>query len=144
MIDEGSGANCSCLATLWPAPRPEPFGGLLPLAPVVPAGHLTSLSAPTLDLNSAEESDRKVVKPFVVPEESDRWTTVILVEGRFMPGLRALIFGSFQVVTFLRKMSAAVLPSSLRPFCSPGTLYEIVIPPKNIGICSGLPLVSVL
>src|SRR5438270_1652376 len=94
----------------------------LPLAPVVPDGHLTSLSAPILDLNSGEESDRNVVKPFVVPEESERWITVIFVLGRLTPGLSALIAGSFHVLIFAMKMSAAVLPSSLRPFWTPGTL----------------------
>src|SRR3954469_15730069 len=94
----------------------------LPLAPVSPDGHLTSLSAPIADLKAGEESDRKVVKPLVVPDESERWTTVIFVAGRLTPGLSALIFASFQVVIFLRKMSAAVVPSSLRPFCRPGTL----------------------
>src|SRR3954451_14129985 len=94
----------------------------LPLAPVSPDGHLTSLSAPIADLKAGEESDRKVVKPFVVPDESERWTTVILVAGRVTPGLSALMAGSFQVVIFFWKMSAAVLPSSLRPFSTPLTL----------------------
>src|SRR3954464_9250590 len=113
----------------------------LPLAPVVPAGHLTSLSTPTLDLNSGEYAARKPVKPFVVPEESERWTTVIFVAGRLTPGLSALMAGSFHDVILRRKMSAAVVPSSLRPLSTPLTLYEMVIPPKNIGICSGAPLV---
>src|SRR5437764_2329676 len=104
-------APCVCLIA---AATPS-----LPLAPVSPAGHLTSLSAPIADLNDDEESDRKVVKPFVVPEESERWTTVILVLGRLTPGFSALIAGSFHVVIFFWKMSAAVLPSSLRPFWTP-------------------------
>src|ERR1700753_3042116 len=94
----------------------------LPLAPVSPEGHFTSLSAPIADLNDDEESDRNVVKPFVVPEESERWTTVIFSLGRVTSGLSALIAGSFQVVIFFWKMSAAVWPSSFRPFWTPETL----------------------
>ena len=41
---------------------------------------------------------RKEVKMKVSPEESTRRTGTIAVGGRVTPGLRAAIFGSFQVV----------------------------------------------
>jgi len=43
-------------------------------------------------------STRYSEKFAVVPEESDRTATVIVVLGRLMPGLRALIAGSSQVL----------------------------------------------
>jgi hypothetical protein len=64
-----------------------------------------------------------VVKPFVVPEESERWTIVIAVLGRLIPGFSALIAGSFQVLILPRKMLASVGPSSFRPLLTPGRLY---------------------
>ncbi len=39
------------------------------------------------------------MKPAVVPEESERCTTVIAVLGSVTPGFRALISASFQVLT---------------------------------------------
>ena len=62
------------------------------------------------------------MKPLVVPDESERWTTVIAVLGRLMPGLRALIAGSFQVLILPRKMLASVGPSSFSPLLTPGRL----------------------
>ena len=38
------------------------------------------------------------MKPEVVPEESERWITVIGVLGSVTPGFSALIAGSFQVL----------------------------------------------
>src|SRR3954453_4110774 len=90
----------------------------LPFAPV-PVGHLTVLSAPTLDFHSPLTSERNVVKPFVVPDSSERWTTVMLASGRFVPGLSFAIAGSFHFLILPRKMSATVLPSSLRSLGTP-------------------------
>jgi len=59
------------------------------------------------------------VKPSVVPDESDRWITVIELLGRFIPGFRALIAESFHFVIFPMKISASVGPSSFRPLLIP-------------------------
>ena len=49
-------------------------------------------------------------------------TTVIAWLGSFMPGFSDLIAGSFQFLTLPRKMSATVVPSSLRPDFTPRRL----------------------
>ena len=62
------------------------------------------------------------MKPSVVPEESERCTTVIAVLGRLIPGFSALIAALFQVLILPRKMLASVGPSSLIPLLMPGRL----------------------
>ena len=62
------------------------------------------------------------MKPWVVPEESERCTTVMLVLGRLMPGFSALIAGSFQVLILPMKMFATVGPSSFSPLLTPDRL----------------------
>ena len=62
------------------------------------------------------------MKPAVVPDESERCTTVIAVLGSFMPGLSLAIAGSFHVLILPRKMSAIVGPSSLSPLLTPDRL----------------------
>ena len=59
---------------------------------------------------------------FVVPDSSERWTTVMSVPGSFRSGFRLVIAGSFHFLILPRKMSAAVAPSSFRPFSIPDTL----------------------
>src|SRR4051812_15631190 len=93
----------------------------LPLAPV-PVGHLTVLSEPTFDFHSELSFWRKPVKPLVVPDSSERWTTVIVDDGSDTPVFCPAIAGSFHLVTLPRKMSASVLPSSLRPPLTPSRL----------------------
>lgn len=66
----------------------------------------------------------------LVPEPSERCTTVILPSGSFTPGLSAAMAGSFQVLTLPRKMSPRVLPSNLSvPAAMPGTLTTGTTPP---------------
>src|SRR5947209_3207678 len=77
----------------------------LPLAPV-PVGHFTSFPWPTDEAHAGSAAVRNLVKPSVVPEESDRWTTVIAVLGRLRPGLSDLIAGSFQALIWPRKIFA--------------------------------------
>ena len=55
-----------------------------------------------LALEFGVDLGRKLVKPTVVPEESERWITVIAVLGRLTPGLSASISGSFQVLILPR------------------------------------------
>ena len=43
----------------------------------VPPGHLTSLPEPICDFQVGLTSDRYVVNPSVVPDESERWITVM-------------------------------------------------------------------
>ena len=62
------------------------------------------------------------MKPFVVPDESERCTTVIVVLGRLTPGFSAAIAELFHFVIFPRKMFASVGPSSFRPVLMPDTL----------------------
>ena len=62
------------------------------------------------------------MKPFVVPDSSERWMTVIDDDGSFTPGFSFAIAGSFQVLTFPRKTSAIVGPSSFRPPWTPDRL----------------------
>src|SRR6476659_362798 len=101
----------------------------LPFAPV-PVGHLTVLSEPTFDSHSLLEATRKPVKPLVVPDSSERWTMVMFVDGSETPGFIFVIAGSFHFLIFPRKMSAIVVPSSLRPDFTPLRLYETVIAPN--------------
>src|SRR3954471_12222765 len=93
----------------------------LPLAPV-PVGHFTVLSEPTFDSHSLLEPTRKPVNPLVVPDSSERWTTVIADDGRLTPEFWPAIAGSFHFVIFPRKMSAIVGPSSLSPPLTPSRL----------------------
>ena len=62
------------------------------------------------------------MKPDVVPDESERCTTVIDVLGRLMPGLSALIAASFHVLIWPWKILAMVGPSSLSPLLIPDRL----------------------
>src|SRR5712671_781432 len=101
----------------------------LPLAPV-PVGHFTVLSAPTCFAQVGLEAARKLVKPLVVPDSSERCTIVIELDGRLTPAFCFAISGSFHFLTLPRKMSATVGPSSLRPAFTPLRLYESVIAPN--------------
>ena len=80
------------------------------------------MPSPTDDFQVGSTSESHVVKPWVVPEESERWTTVMLVLGRLMPGLSALIAGSSQVLILPMKMPATVGPSSFSPLLTPDRL----------------------
>src|SRR3954463_519546 len=97
----------------------------LPLAPV-PVGHFTVLSEPTFDSHSLLSLARKPVKPLVVPDSSERWTTVMFGDGRLTPGFIEAIAGSFHFLIFPRKMFAIVGPSSLSPPFTPFRLYDTV------------------
>ena len=69
---------------------------------------------------------RYSVKFWVVPESSDRWTTVIGADGSEAPEFWLAILGSFQVVIAPEKMPAMVAASSLRSF-TPSTLYAMAM-----------------
>ena len=80
------------------------------------------------------------MKVYVVPEPSERWATEIGRFGKSTFGLSFLSAGSFQLVILPRKMSATVLPSSLRgcegTFATGAQLYVSTTAPSDIGMCS--------
>ena len=81
---------------------PSFFGALMILSE---AGHCTEVPAPGPALKSASIAARWLVKLKVVPDESERTTTVIGMSGSVTPGLAAAIFSSFQLVILPRKIS---------------------------------------
>src|SRR5882672_4751972 len=95
-------------------------------------GQVGPVPAPILDLNSALTVDRYVVKMYVVPEPSERWTIVIGVDGRLTPGLSALISALFQAESLPRKMSARVWALRFR-LVTPGTLKMTATAPRAVG-----------
>ena len=103
----------------------------LPLAPCVLAGHCTVEPVPSVHTLGAAFT-RKLVKFCVVPEPSERWTTVIVVLGSFAFGLSVLIAASFQVVIVPWKILAIVSAESFRSV-SPDTLYDTVIGATTVG-----------
>ncbi len=68
----------------------------------------------------------------VVPEESERRAMVIAVLGSLIPGLRAVIAGSFHFVILAWKMSARTGASSFR-LVTPDRLYDTVMGPITTG-----------
>ena len=78
----------------------------------------------------------------VVPEPSERWTTLIAVLGRFTPGFAAVRAGSFQVVILPRKMPAMIVGRHLDRAESPVRLYATTTAPKVDGISTGVPLAA--
>src|SRR5438094_5032162 len=96
-------------------------------------GHVGPVPAPILDLNSGLTVDRNVVKMYVVPEPSERWTIVIGVEGRLTPGLSALISALFQAESLPWKMSARVCALRCR-FVMPGRLKMTATATSAVGM----------
>src|SRR5882757_11259833 len=90
----------------------------LPLAPT-PVGHSTAVPEPALVFHSAFDFDRKSVKLKVVPEPSERRTTVMASVGSFRLGLSLAIAGSFHLVILPRQMSPSTSPDSTS---SPGLM----------------------
>lgn len=70
----------------------------------------------------------------LVPELSERRTTVIRTFGSLSSGFSARIAGSFHAVILPRKMSASVLRSSRSAFgFTPRRLTTTTTPPVSIG-----------
>ena len=59
---------------------------------------------------------------YVVPEPSERWATVMSVDGSLTPGLRPAIAESFHFVTLPRMMLARRLPENFNWASTPGML----------------------
>ncbi len=68
---------CTAAATPWLPLPPTPL-------PALSTGHCTDWPAPTLVFQSALKADRALVKISVVPEPSERCTTVMLGGGQFL------------------------------------------------------------
>ena len=114
----------SVVFTIWPTPG-------LPWPDCWSAGQLTVEPVPSVHAVGAAAA-RNPVKFCVVPELSERCTTVIAVDGSFAPGLSALIAASFQVLMSPWKIFASVSAESCS-FFAPDTLYETVIGPATVG-----------
>ena len=76
-------------------------------APCVVVGQLTVSPLSSFQVSGAPAT-RNLVKLLVVPEPSERWTTVILVDGRSASGLSALMASSSQLVISAWKILAMV------------------------------------
>src|SRR4051794_24122897 len=77
--------------TIWATPR-------LPLPPWVAVAQLIVSPRPSVHVGLAALS-RNPLKLLVVPDPSERWATVMAVDGSDAPGLSAAIAGSFHVLT---------------------------------------------
>src|ERR1700734_4086312 len=99
--------------TIWARPLP-------PSPARAVDGHLTVELVPSFQALPAA-STRYCDKFAVVPEESERVASVIVVLGRLRPGLSAVIAELFQVVIWPWKICARTVASSFRPLI-PGRL----------------------
>src|SRR6516164_8897675 len=88
---------------------------LLPLPATVLPGQLIVFPVPSVQ-SAPAAAVRKAVKLAVVPEESERWTTVIAWSGSPLLPSEAMA-GSFQLVIFREKILAIVDAESLMPVC---------------------------
>src|SRR4051794_27214630 len=86
---------------------------LLPFPAWSPAGQFTVEPASSVQAGPAAIF-RKFVKFDVVPELSDRWATVMAVDGSFTPGLSAAMSAAFHVLIWPRKILAIVAGESCR------------------------------
>src|SRR5512140_2406084 len=103
----------------------------LPLPPI-PVGHCTASFAPTLADHAAFLAVRYEVKRKLVPEPSERCTTVIGRLGRATPAFSAAIFGSLHLLIVPRKMSPSSAPVSFTsPALTPGRFRSGTTPPTT-------------
>src|SRR5436305_14756693 len=86
---------------------------LLPLPACSPAGQLTVEPASSVQAGPAAVFG-KLVKLDVGPELSERWATVMAVDGSFTPGLSAAMSAAFHVLIWPRKILAIVVGESCR------------------------------
>src|ERR1700692_2284179 len=110
--------------TIWARPLP-------PSPARAVDGHVMVEAVPSFQALPAA-STRYCEKFAVVPEESERTASVIVVLGRLRPVLSALIAGSVQVLIVPWKMPARTVASSFRPV-TPDRLYAIAIGPNCTG-----------
>jgi hypothetical protein len=99
--------------------------------PWVSVGHFTVSPLASFQTPCAA-AFRYLVKLFVVPEPSERCTTVIGLLGRLAPVLSATMAGSFQVLMSRWKIFASV--SALNwSLSTPLRLYDTVIGAATVG-----------
>src|SRR5581483_197207 len=104
---------------------------LLPLPACSSAGQFTVEPASSVQSPGAAIF-RNVVKFDVVPELSERWATVMAVDGSLTPGLSAAISEAFHVLIWRSKILAIVGADSCRP-STPLRWYETVIGAATVG-----------
>ena len=100
-------------------------------APCVDSGQLTSSPLPRVQ-TLGDAAVRYFVKLLVVPEPSERCTTVIAVAGNSASGLSAAILGSFHVVISAWKIPAITSGLSCSSV-TPSRLNETVIGAATVG-----------
>ena len=86
---------------------------LLPLPACSPAGQATVEPESRVQAGPAAVL-RNEVKFEVVPELSERWATVIAVDGSLTPGLSAAMSAAFHVLVWPSKILAIVVGESCR------------------------------
>lgn len=79
-------------------------------------GHCTELPVPGSFLNASLTADRWLVKAWVVPELSDRTTTVLGVSGSVTAGFAAAMRWPFQLVISPRKIAGQTSRGSFSSF----------------------------
>src|SRR5437764_10268124 len=104
---------------------------LLPLPACSPAGQATVEPASSVHTPPAAVL-RKLVKLEVVPELSDRWATVMAVDGSFAPGLSVAMSAAFHILIWPRKILAVVVGESCR-LATPSKCSETVIGAATVG-----------
>jgi hypothetical protein len=87
-----------------------------------PTGQFTEPATPTRFFHSGDSFARKSTKMYVVPDPSERCTTVMSVFGRLTPSFNFAILLSFHFVMLPRKMSARRGPVNLSSADTPGRL----------------------
>jgi hypothetical protein len=92
--------------------------------PPIPVGKLTWVATPGPCFHAGLTFARKSVNAYVSPLPSLRYTGMTGESGSFTPGLSLAIAGSFQRLTWPRKMRARICPESLRRFGAPFRWYE--------------------
>src|SRR6266699_3785113 len=110
----------------------------LPFPPWVSVGHGTVDPAPRRHTDGTAAATY-LVKFSFVPDESERWATVIAVLGNVTPGFSAAIAGSFHFVMSRWKIFAISSGVSLSVPFKLGRLYETVIGAATVGMYDQLP-----
>src|SRR6185312_12409013 len=81
---------------------------------------------------------------YVVPEPSERWTTMMSWFGSVAPGLTLASRASFHLVILPRKMSASTSGVNFTVAVNPGRLYVGTTAPSTVGTWSTLPWIAAI
>src|SRR5205814_2198077 len=104
-----------------------------------PVGQFTLVATPTLVFHSGDTFARKSAQIYVVPDPSDRWTTVMSAAGRLTPAFSFAIAASFHLVILPMKMSASTGPVNFNRALTPEMLYTGTSAPSTVGKCRIFP-----